>query len=150
MSSLPPFIPVTMVPTSYFTTLFPHVAAPVTPVVFPSPSNTQPVQFMPIQHVQPITTPTTSLSIMNQSDVDSPSVPHAPQQASVVSSEMSSTPANILAAMTSHGQTTTTSHNMIEAPNHQPVSMTITRNNDQSPLTPQGPQQHHHPCQVHQ
>jgi hypothetical protein len=97
-SSIPPFIPVAMIPSSCFTTMFPHVTTSSTiPVVFQSQPTTslpvvfqqQPMQPLPppsVQHVQPITT---SLSIMNQSDVDSPSVPQTPHQPSVTSSEIS-------------------------------------------------------------
>ena len=35
-SSIPPFIPVAMVPSSYFTTLFPHAIPSVTPILPPS------------------------------------------------------------------------------------------------------------------
>jgi hypothetical protein len=102
-SSIPTFIPVAMIPSSYFPTMFPHVTTPSTiPVVFSS--HTQPIQSTVVHHVQPVTA---SLSIMNQSDVDSPPVPQTSQQSSVTSSEMSSTPARILVGMSGQEQTST-------------------------------------------
>jgi hypothetical protein len=99
-SSIPPFIPVAMIPSSYFPTMFPHITTPsIIPVVFSS--HAQPIQ--PIV-VQP---GTAALSIMNQSDVDSPSVPQTSHQSSVTSSEMSSTPAKILVDMSGQEQTLT-------------------------------------------
>jgi hypothetical protein len=132
-SSIPPFIPVAMIPSSYFPTMFPHVPTPSTiPVVFSS--HTQPNQPTVVHHVQPVTE---SLSIMNQSDVDSPPVPDIPHQPSVISSEMSSTPAKILVGMTGHNQTTTTSYGMVDVPVTQPVHSTITDKSSpsQTPVT---------------
>ena len=121
-SSIPPFIPVAMVPSSYFPTMFPHVTTPSTiPVVLSS--HTQPIQPTVVHHVQPVTA---SLSIMNQSDVDSPPVSQTPHQPSVTSSEMSSTPAKILVGMTGRDQTTTVSHGMVDATTSQPIQSTIT------------------------
>lgn len=122
-TTIPPFIPVAMVPTSYFTSLFTNITAPATPMVF------QPTQSTSALHVQPHpTTSITPLSIINQSDVESPSLPQTSQQSSVVSSEISSTPARLLVGMTE------ASHNMIETSvlHDQPASTVIIPKTEQS------------------
>lgn len=137
-SSMPPFIPVAMIPSSYFTTMFPHVTTSSTiPVVFQSQpltspfvvSQQQPMQPSPtpsVQHTQPIIT---SLSIMNQSDTESPPVLQPLYQPSVTSSEMSSTPAKILVGM--QGQTASTLHDKIDPPT---TTSSVTSTSSMIPL----------------
>ena len=139
-SSIPPFIPVAMIPSSYFSTLFPHVPSCFASAVLQSPSHTQPIQPTLVQHVQQQPITTTTLSILNQSDVDSVTAPQTSHLPSVTSSEMSSTPAKILVGLSGQGPAAASSPPMIDTGVSQPVPTTMPHNNDPPTIrsSPQG------------